>query len=63
MTRNRRLPDGGAFPPDSVLLWQDPTLTDALNEWASSVVDIRGLDPLVDESVRLRCAYHHDCHT
>ena len=35
----------------------------ALSEWQAAVVRLESVDPFTTELVRLRCAYHHDCHT
>jgi hypothetical protein len=63
MNRSRRIPLEANVAAQSVRPWQDPEVSDALEQWMASILKERGLDPVTDEAVRLRCAYHHDCHT
>lgn len=41
----------------------DQALRAALGAWQAAVVRLAGVDAETTEIVRLRCAWHHDCHT
>ena len=58
MTRNVRIP----LPPDgtSPSAYQ-PDMSRGVAEWSAACNRLKGLDPVVLEVVRIRCARTHDC--
>jgi alkylhydroperoxidase family enzyme len=59
MTRNRRIP----LPPGGARLGAayQPALSDAIDGFYRSATQLRAVDPVITELVRLRCARYHDC--
>jgi alkylhydroperoxidase family enzyme len=59
MTETSRLPR----PPngDSPGSVYDPALLDALDQYQATVMQLKGLDAVTTELVRLHCANHHNC--
>ena len=46
--------------PSGLPMWGG-ALDDAIDAFAASVMRISGIDPVITELVRLRCAKYHDC--